>query len=63
MSLQQEFIDLAMYTSVALWLKRLVAAVDTVALKAPFQKYFFPFSWELRVTQSLKSMKIWQLQY
>lgn len=40
MSLLQEFTDL--YASVALWLERLVAAEDTVALKAPFQKFFFP---------------------
>lgn len=41
MSLLQEFTDL--YASVALWLERLVAAEDTVALKAPFQKFFSPF--------------------
>lgn len=38
MSLLQEFTDL--YASVALWLERLVAAEDTVALKAPFSKVF-----------------------
>ena len=41
MSLLQEFTDL--YASVALWLERLVAAEDTVALKAPFQKFFSHF--------------------